>query len=593
MENCSVIGDDGRRIDKKVVVMNVGPLSRFDDGKPDYFARLKQSFDDGAPIIPELLPLFNGKKDNEVNIKLHKDIDSEAFIDFKAIGYFILESIYFFLGISDVMRHYKSILNIQYDLDGITQILIYGRVLCPDSKLGTFEGRGRYAFEVTHADDLNDVYKALDVIDESAIAIQNRINHKISLAWGRSVETCFYDVTNFWFEISQNDSDVVDERGNIIPGFRKKGVSKEHRSEPIVQMGLFTDENNLPIAYRLFPGNTNDQSTLRPVLEQANAMKLGRIIFVADGGVNGGPNIVSLLNSGNGYIVAKSTRKSDQKVVKWILDEEGYKYNDTNTFKVKSMIRTRIINSGDGNSLQIEEKIVSYWSKKQYIRALIENSNFIKYLDTVISNPNKLKDKAKKIEQFLIEKHIMKSTGEIIDTKKLFSVNWAKVNKYTELAGYYTIITSEIHKSDEEIINKYHGLSRIEDSFRITKSDLEGRPVFVRTPEHINAHFLICFVSLVMYRIIQYKILKFQGKDTKNINGWEAGLSASRISEALNSWLVEKFPKGVFRVTKPDEDLALILSSFGVKGDLRLPNFHDLKNIRKNILMNCSKIFEQ
>ena len=556
-------GDDGQRIDKKRVVMNLGPLSRFDDGKPEYVARLRQSFNEGNPIIDALLPLVNGDNCNSVVIKLHKNKDSEAFLDLKNIGYFILSAIYIFIGINDLIRYYKSLYHINYDIDGIIQMLIYGRVLCPDSKLGTFEQRGRYAFEVTQCNDLNEVYKALDVIDKSAIAIQNRINHKISSAWGRSTETCFYDVTNFWFEIGQNDSDLVDESGNIIPGLRKKGVSKEHRSEPIVQMGLFIDGNNLPIAFRLFPGNTNDQSTLRPVLEQAKAMKLGRIIIVADGGVNGGPNIAYLIISGNGYLVSKSTAKSDKNVVKWILDEEGYKYNETNTFKVKSMIRKRIIIDENGNPLEIEEKIVSYWSKKQYIRALIQNDIFMQYLDKIIKNPHKLKDKAKKVEQFLIEKHIMKKTGEIVDIDKLFSINWAKINKYTELAGYYTILTSEINMSDDEIIKKYHGLSRIEDSFRITKSDLEGRPIFVRTREHINAHFLICFVALLMQRIIQYKILKFQGKDTKNINGWEAGLSASRIAEALNSWQVELFPKGICRVTKPDDDLETILGSFG------------------------------
>jgi transposase len=143
-------------------------------------------------------------------------------------------------------------------------------------------------------------------------------------------------------------------------------------------------------------------------------------------------------------------------------------------------------------------------------------------------------------------------------------------------------MTSEVEKTDMEIINKYHGLSRIEDSFRITKSDLEGRPVFVRTPEHINAHFLLCFIALAMIRVIQYRVLQYQGKETLNIDGWESGITAERIQHALDSFNADALPNGYYRLTKLNDDLLLILNAFGVDANLRLPVASELRQLKYN-----------
>jgi transposase len=389
-------------------------------------------------------------------------------------------------------------------------------------------------------------------------------------------------VTNFWFEIGQNDEDEKDTEDHITrPGLRKKGVSKERRSEPIVQMGLFIDDNGIPIAYRLFPGNNTDTTTLRPALEKSiDKMKFGKVIVVADGGLNSGPNIAHILSKGNGYIVSKSTKKSDKAVKAWILDESGYEWNQTETFKVKSKIRERKIKDAEGKTLTITEKLICYWSKKHYDREIKENAKFLEYLEAVIEFPDKLKDKQKKIEKFLDKTEVVKDTGEIVNTKTLLSIDEAKVKEYKALLGFYTIMTSEPEKTDREIIHKYHGLSRIEDSFRITKSDLEGRPVFVRTPEHINAHFLVCFIALVMIRLIQYKVLKFQGKNTLNEDGWESGVTAERIKEALTSFQADALPGGYYRLTRPNDDMRLILDSFGVDANLRIPTAHDLRKLK-------------
>jgi len=560
------IKENGKSKIKKRIIKNVGPLSRFDDGQPNYLERLKLSFRSGRPLIKELTELAQGNPSNKIiTCKFDLRDMGSCYSDPKNIGYFLLDGLFDSLGIYDVLNQYKSDKQISYDLNGLAKLLVFGRALFPDSKLGTYEERDRYAFKVTASNHLFEVYQALDCLNDCADALQKRMNYKISKNVGRDTEVCFYDVTNYYFEIGENDSDEVDGDGKVLKkGLRKKGVSKEKRGEPIVQMGLFIDNNGIPIAYRLFPGNDTDQTTLRPALKKnIDNLGLGRVVVVADGGLNNGPNIAHILGMGNGYIVSKSTKKSDKSVKAWILDELGYEWNQSRTFKVKSMIRKRKVKDEDGKTIEITEKLICYWSKKHYDRERHENEKFVEYLESVIANPDKLKDKPRKIERFLEKHTVDKKTGEVIDADTHLSLDMGKIRDYLNLLGYYTIMTSEIDKPDREIINKYHGLSRIEDSFRIIKSDLEGRPVFVSTPEHINAHFLTCFIALTMIRLIQYRLLKFQGKDTRNLDGWESGLSAEKIQKALGSWLVDPLPGGYFRLTKPDDNLMPLLDAFG------------------------------
>ena len=582
MESYSV-KEDGVFKSRKRVVKNLGPLSRFDDGKPDYLKRLRHSFKEGNPLIPELADLVTDNYVNDiVTIQFDRKNQRDCVSDPKNIGYFLLDGLYDGLGIYDVMNKHKSMSKIEYDLNGLTKLLVFGRVLWPDSKVKTFKKRGRYFFDVTSSNSLIEVYRALDCLNDEAESIQKRINYKVKNSIGRNMEVCFYDVTNYYFEIDQNDEDVLDKEGNVIEnGLRKKGVSKEKRSEPIVQMGLFIDDNGIPIAYQLFPGNKTDQTTLRPALKKSiDSMHFGKVIIVADGGLNNSKNIAHILKKGNGYILSKSTKKSAKNVRKWVLEDEGYEWNEKKTFKVKSILQDRTVEDEDGNKIKFKEKLICYWSKKHYDMEVKENKKFIEYLKSVIENPDKLKDKPKKIEKFLNKTQIDKNTGEILNVHTHLSLDIEKIQEYMNLMGYYTIMTSEIEKTDREIINKYHGLSRIEDSFKIIKSDLEGRPVHVYTPEHINAHFLICFIALTMVRIIQYRILKYQGKDTLNEDGWEAGLSAERIKEALILFQADNLPDGYCRTTKPSDDLQLIHDSFNINTVLNLPTLTELRQFK-------------
>jgi transposase len=574
---------DGKRKNRKRLVRDIGPLSRFDDGEPDFLTRLRKSFKEGVPIINGLDDLSAAPKtSNKITAVFDKNDDASAFFNPKNIGYFLLDSLYVKLGIYDVLNTHKSRSKIEYDVNGLSKLLVFGRALNPQSKITTWNGRGNYLFEVASTEHQIEIFRVLDVLDKKSESIQRRMNHKIKTGIGRDTDICFYDVTNYWFEIDDNDEDILDVHGDVIKeGFRKRGPSKAKNRKPIVQMGLFIDSNGIPIAYRLFPGNHIDQTTLRPALEKTiDRMAFGRVIVVADGGLNSGKNLARVVSAGNGYIVSKSAKGSTKKTKEWIADQYGYVGNKEGTFKSKSEIREREVKDENGTPVIIKEKIISYWSRSQYNRALHENKKFIEYLNAVIEFPDKLKDKQSKLQKYLIKEQVDKGTGEIINTKEFLYLDMKKVQMDLDLMGYYTVMTSELDMPDNEVINKYHGLSRIEESFRTIKSDLEGRPVFVNTPEHINAHFLICFIALTMIKLIQFKILVHCGKDTKNVQNWELGLSADRIKNALKDFNVDFIPGAFYRLALPSNDRDLIMDAFGIDANLKIPSEAELRALK-------------
>jgi transposase len=578
--------ENGKSKTRRRVVRNIGPLARFDDGKPDYISRLRQSFKDGRPLIESLSDLVSDNRPADfITVRYNRHSGNDAFSEPKNVGYFLLDALYAGLGIGDVLAKHKSSSRIEYDLNGLVKTLVFGRALNPDSKCATWHSRSGYLFSVASSDNVVETYRALDVLDGQCAKIQRRMNTKVERHIGRSKAICFYDVTNYWFEIDDPDEDRKPPGSEILEeGLRKSGPSKAKNRKPIVQMGLFMDDNGIPVSYKIFPGNHIDQTTLRPAMKETlGKMGYEKAIIVADGGLNSGKNLAHIVGQGNGYIVSKSAKGSPKDVKKWIMDEGGYVWNKSGTFKLKSKIRTRTVKNERGESITLTEKLISYWSKKQYDHAMHENGKFIKYLDAVCSNPDKLKDREPKIKKYLVELNADRETGEVVDSVSILSLDMEKIENDFGLMGYYTLMTSEVDMDEHEVIDKYHGLSRIEDSFRVIKSDLEGRPVHVRTPEHINAHFLICFIALTMIRILQYKILKAEGKTTNCSRGWEMGIPAKRIKEALSGFNADALPGGYYRLTKTTDDLSAIMGAIGVNAELSIPTESDLHKLKYEV----------
>lgn len=586
----------------RITIKNLGYLSKYDDGKPDLLKRLRQQFKEGTLV--DLDELNHSLKEKNKQFIPIEDINLK--LNPKNIGYFFLNSIYNNLGLDMFLNRIKSDSKIEYDLNGLTKLLVFGRILDPQSKKKTFENKDKYLFPVTSCDDLNDMYKVLDVLEKNSKKIQNRMNTKIkNSSIGRVTNLTYYDVTNYYFETMYGDDDIyeLDENNEIIKGedgkpiivkkgFRKNGVSKENSKGPIVQMGLFIDNNGIPVSHKLFPGNTQDKTTFKNVLENdVDEMDLGRIVVVADNGMNTQENKYLIEDKGNGYIVSKSVKKSWTKLGDWALDNNDYieikDSTGTTVFKYKSRINeielTYKNSDGTKSKKAVKEKEIIYWSKKHYEKELHQNKKFIEYLESCKENPDKLKDKQRKSQEFIEVLDIDKKTGEVIKTKKVVVFLEEKLKKYKETLGFYSIVTSEIEEDDKEIINRYHGLSRIEDSFRIIKSDLEGRPIYVWTEEHIKAHFLICFIALTIIRIIQYKILKYENKSTLNVDGWEQGITAEALKQALNNFNADQFYNEYYKISEIPNEIEEILKSNNKEFKFKEYTLNEIKELRQLI----------
>ena len=239
---------NGKSVNRKEVIKSLGALSNYDDGEPDYLDRLRKSFAAKQPIIPELLPYVDYAPKEKITISFTTGDKYCAGVP-KIFAPCILDPAFTALGLDELFASIKHSSRIQYDLQGIVRLLTYGRLLEPASKMATMRQNDSYYRPLVKSSNDDNVYDTLDVIYENRKQIIQRMNSCISKGIGRNTSTVFYDVTNFFFETEQPDADELDEEGNVIEkGLRKMGVSKENRKQPIIQMGLFLDDNGIPIS---------------------------------------------------------------------------------------------------------------------------------------------------------------------------------------------------------------------------------------------------------------------------------------------------------------------------------------------------------
>ena len=569
---------NGKPISGKRLVLSLGPLAKHDDGKPDYLDRLRQSFREGSPLIEALGPYVGDAPREEWDIKFREGDDS-CDGEPKRLAACVLDPVFSALGLDKLFASVKHASKIRYDLQGLVRLLVYGRILEPASKCATMEQNGKYHEPLVSSDNPDNVYDALTVIDENAERIFRRMNTCIKRGIGRNPSLVFYDVTNFYFEIAEADDDVLDESGNVVEkGLRKFGVSKENRKQPIVQIGLFMDDSGIPVSFEMFPGNTLDHHTLRPAMERTvDGFGLGRFVLVADRGMYSAPNMCHVTDAGNGYIVSKSLRKSTAATRRWAVSPEGYTVV-SDRFRRKSRIVRREVTlvKKDKNGKETRErrkfteKEVVYWSEAFYKREMHEHKSFLDFVERLRANPAGFRVSAaqsKSLKKFLKDEYLNKKTNEVVDGRKLVAmIDDEKLDEFNELMGYYMIATSELDTPDQEIIDKYHGLTQIEDQFREMKGTLEARPVFVNTPGHIHAHLLVCFIALTMMRLVQRRIAMAEPKsDAGGDLKWSYGMSGERLSKALREWQVLCQPGEYYQMLNASgEDIRRVLSALGV-----------------------------
>lgn len=484
-----------------------------------FLDELQKEYDDPIAFFTNLaIEMTKEAKKKELSLDFSfppdDTIDSSNVLR-KNLGFCVLSHFYHKLEIHTFFFNRQRNLNIKYSLNNIFQMLVYSRVLYPGSKKCAYENMDKYFLDYKF--HLNSVYRALGYFCKYKNDLLLNIHELVRMIYGRDTSRVYYDVTNYYFEIKEPDD------------FRKKGVSKEHKTTPIVQMGLLMDNSGLPITYKLFEGNTNDSTTLMPVLhELKDEYNFGRVIVVADKGMNTGENIAYNIANKNGYIYSQTVRGGSKELRSYVLSEDDY-LESADGFKLKSrIVTTRIwVENDKGKRVQvdIDQKQIAFYSPDYDKKAKHERDKAILKATKLIKNAKGGKLPSKGAVKYIASTSCDKKTGEVYaKLAKVHSINNDKIAEEEQYDGYYVIVTSELRMPNEEILNAYRNLWKIEETFKITKSELETRPVHVSLVDHIEGHFLTCFVSLLLLRLLENQVERKYSSNKlietmKNISG--------------------------------------------------------------------------
>ena len=420
----------------------------------------------------------------------------------KLLGYFPLKNLNDSLGCKKYIDLMQTATAFRFSVFDMMSALIYARVVHPCSKHRTYDEVIPKLFE-NHDFSLDQLYSGLEYIGSEYEKVIEIYNHQVSQKYKFDTSHTYFDCTNFYFEIDREDD------------FRLKGPSKENKKEPIVGLGLLLDANQIPIGMKMYPGNESEKPVMRNIiddLKQRNHIS-GRTIHVADKGLNCFNNILHALKSGDGYIFSKSVKTLPATEKTWVLLENDYvdvknKKGEV-LYRIKECVDdftyTYTDDAGHSRSLKLTEKrIVTFNPKlaekqKYEINRQVEKAKTLRACEAKRSEYG---DSAKYVSFVASDKK-----GAITDGKIKVEINEKAIENAKKLAGYNMIVTSEIHMSASEIYAAYHNLWRIEESFRIMKSQLDARPVYLQKEETITGHFLICYLAVLLTRLLQIHVL--------------------------------------------------------------------------------------
>lgn len=472
-----------------------------------YLDELEKKYKDPIVHFKEIARKMTEEDNAKKKVTLKINMDEELARDSssrKNLGYAAILKIYHELELNVFFNNRARNESFKYNTNSIMILLAVSRLLSPGSKKKAFLERSRYFERFSFS--LVDIYRALSHFAGLEKDLQKHLNEKIKEKYGRNTKTVYYDVTNFYFEIDKADN------------LRKYGKSKEGRHNPIVQMGLAMDSDGIPIHYRLFSGNKLDKETFRTVIgEVRRKYGTGRIVVVADMGIITGDNIYYLTGgkADNGYVFSFSVKGGADAFKEYVLDDTGYvgpdgkPAGDDTSFKIKSRRIARDINitvkSGGRVKKTVYEKQVVFWARKYADKAAAERQELTKKAMELVADPGKYEratsyGAAKYVKDIRFDKE----TGEVIKGRKA-CFDFEKLAEDEKYDGYYAIVTSELGMADGDIIDTYRGLWEIEETFKVTKGTIEARPVYVSREDRIGAHFLTCFIALVIIRLIGKK----------------------------------------------------------------------------------------
>jgi transposase len=474
-------------------------------------------------------------------------------------GHFFLEAEYRHLRIPEFIEGYRMRSKSVYDLDRILQLLVFSRILNPSSKRKAYQDKAEFFGDFGDV-KLEEVYKSLSDLGAMKDELTLHLHKRIQETRGRDCSLVFYDVTNYYFE------------SEALKGYRQKGVSKENQETGIVQMGLFIDNEGIPITYELFPGNTNDMTTMRPILEKIKKeYGLGKITIVADKGNNTGENLAYIDNEDDFYIISQRIRARGTELANIVLDQEDYEWNPEGTFKSKSVEREREVKRTDGSTYKITEHLLCFWSKNEESYQRAKRGFLDEKIEKFIENPSLLNaSNSFGIKKYFKKVMVDKKTGEVLKAKVAYEFNQAKYDRDLALDGYYCIVTNDLGLEPLDIIHHYHQLSKIEESFKVIKTDLEGRPVYVWTDPHIDGHFLTCYLALTILRLLQHRLAMKR--------------TIPQIIEALKEAKMIELEEGIYKMNKNQDVFHELSSTYGLAINKSYYKEETLKQLFKSIV---------
>lgn len=462
------------------------------------------SYKPGAPIEYGKRSLFNG-------------------------GYLFLDKMYHRLGLDRICRDIKERRRFEFDLDRILSRLIYTRVLYPGSKLSAFEDSKRLIEQPSF--ELEDIYRSLSVLAEESDFVQSRVFHNSQKVRTRDTSVIYYDCTNFFFEIEQADEYYIDKKGELKCGPRQYGRSKEHRPNPIVQMGMFMDSEGLPLAFCIDPGNTAETKTMVPLQKKLNAdFSMSDYIVCTDAGLSAVNNRRFNDKEGRHYITVQSLKgtKIEEHLREWALSPEGWHVSGMDRDLVVTLFSDDAAKYSDRvfykerwtKEKGIEQRLIVTWTKKyaDYTRAL-RQQQVDRAMRAVENGTAKRRKKSPTdSSRFISETHCT-GEGEVAQ-KTVFSIDQKAIEEEARFDGFYAICTNCEELSTLDVLRANSSRWEIEDMFRVLKTDFRSRPVYVRREDRIKAHFITCFLALLVFKMAKMEL-------------GMADLTTSQLREAL------------------------------------------------------------
>ena len=419
------------------------------------------------------------------------------------IGYLFLQQIYFMLGLNKITADISTRYNFSFNLDSILSRLIYSRVIFPSSKLSTTTESKKFMeqpeFELQH------VYRALDIIAKEDAFIQSELYKNSCALAKRNSKILFYDCTNFFFE------------SECQSGIRQYGCSKEHRPSPIVEMGLFMDGDGIPLAFSIFAGNTNEQQSLIPLEQQIiKDFSHSKFVVCTDAGLSSLQNRIFNNKADRAFITTQSIKKLKSYLKEWCLDPHGWYAEGYDTeFDISSFEDNETLSEKYKNTIFFKERwikengleqklIVTFSLKYKFYQENIRKNQVERAKKIIEDSPTNLKNNNPNDCKRFITKTSITKDGEIAK-KTTLSINEDKIENEAKYDGFYAVCTN-LDENAYKIAEINRNRWEIEECFRIMKTDFEARPVYLRNDERIKAHFMTCFLSLIIFRYLEKKL---------------------------------------------------------------------------------------